>query len=162
MKKNSFDPFMINNFSNVIKQSRSVSISHGDSIDNDLMGMTFMEKSSSIRVPKVRTGLVVFIDSESLGENNELGYNLMKSFCISIANGLELPEYIFLINSGVKLIVDENLSDEFKKIKKYGTNVITSLESMKFFELDNVKMVQKWAIGDITAVLMNANKVIKL
>ena len=99
MKKNSFDPFMINNFSGIVKQSRSVSISQGDNADNDLMGMTFMEKSSSIRVPKVRTGLVILIGSESLGENNELGNTLMKSLCTAIASGVDLPEYIFLMNS---------------------------------------------------------------
>jgi len=162
MKKNSFDPFMINNFSTVIKQSKSVSISSNDNINNDLIGMTFMEKSSSMRVPKVRTGLVLLITSDSFGENNDLGNNLMKGFCESLSSGFELPEYIFFINTGVNLLNDENLVEVFRKLKKYGTNLIMSFESLEYFKLDNTKLMQKWSIGDITTVLMSANKVIKI
>lgn len=161
MKKNSFDPFMINNFTNVIKQSKSVSISANDSIDSDIMGMTFMEKSSSMRIPKVRTGLVILITADSIGENNDLGINLMKDFLESIANGVELPEYIFFMNTGVKLISNENMSEIFQQIKKYGTNLITSVESIRHFNFANCKLAQKWSIGDITTVLVSANKIIK-
>lgn len=162
MKKNSFDPFMINNFSDIVKHGRSVSISPNDTIDNDLIGMTFMEKSSSMRIPKVRTGLVLLITSTCFGQENDLGNSLMKSFCDSIASGLELPEYIFLINTGVKLISDESMVDCFKKVKKYGTNIIASFESLEYFKLGDCRFAQKWAMGDIATVLISANKVIKI
>ena len=163
MKKNSFDPFMINNFSNIIKQNREGSLPTSDIGNNELMGMTFMEKSTSMSIPKVRTGLVLLITSDSLGNSNELGISLIKNFCDSVANGLNLPEYIFLVNQGVKLITDDNLSENFRKIKKYGTNIVLSFESLEYFNLiNNVKSFKKWAIGDITTVLLNANKVIKL
>ena len=162
MKRNSFDLFMINNFSNVIKQSKSVSISPNEVVDNDVMSMTFMGKSSGMRVPKVRTGLVLLITSESLGENNDLGINLMKNCLFSISEGIELPEYIFFINTGVKLISDESVLANLEKIKKYGSNIITSMESLVYFKLNNCKVAQKWAIGDIMSILVNANKVIRI
>ena len=99
MKKNSFDPFMINNFSNFSKQSKFSSLSTPDIPNEELMSMTFMEKRTNMSIPKVRAGLVVFITSDSLGENNELGKELIKGFCESIVSGFELPEYIFFINS---------------------------------------------------------------
>lgn len=162
MKRNCFDPFMINNFTNVINESKSVSISSTESMDNDIVGMTFMEKSSSMRIPKVRTGLVLLITSDVLGENNELGINLMKDFCTAVVSGLDLPEYVFFINSGVKLIGDSGLIEKFKKLKKYGTKIITSVESLQYFNIEKNRMAQAWAIGDITTVVITASKVIKL
>ena len=162
MKKSSFDPFMINNFSGLVKHGKPVTISTSDMGENDLMGMTFVEKSSNVRIPKVRAGLVVLITSNSIGENNSLGNDLLKNFCISLSSGLELPEYIFLLNTGLKVLLDDNIVESLKKIQKYGTNVISSLESVEYFDMNNYKMIKKWAIGDMTSVLMNANKVIKI
>jgi len=163
MKKNTFDPFMINNFSNLPKQSKFSSVSTPDIPSDDLMSMTFMEKRTNMSIPKVRTGLVLFITSDSLGEDNELGRRLLKNFCESVATGFELPEYIFLINTGVKLIEDKDLIDIFKKIKKYGTNIVLSFESLKYFDMENAcKSFDKWSIGDISTILVNSKNVIKV
>lgn len=163
MKKNSFDPFMINNFSNLPKQSKFSSLSTPDIPSDDLMSMTFMEKRTNMSIPKVRTGLVLFITSNALGETNDLGKSLLKNLCESIANGFELPEYIFLVNEGIKLIEDKDLVDIFKKIKKYGTNIVLSLETLKYFAIeDGYKFFNKWSIGDITTILVNAKNVIKI
>lgn len=162
MKKNSFDPFMINNFSDIVKHGKSVSISNSDTVASDMMSITFRDKSSGMYIPKVRTGLVLLIDSEYIGEKSELGSSLMKNFLISIASGMELPEYIFFINSGVKMLGDENVLATLKQIKKYGTNLISSLESVEYFNIEKNRISTKWAIGDIATVLFNANRVIKL
>lgn len=163
MKKNSFDPFMINNFSNLPKQSKFSSLSTPEIPSDDLMGMTFLEKQTSMSLPKVRTGLVVFITSDSIGENNGLGNNLLKNFCESISNGIDLPEYIFLMNTGVKLIENEDLVDIFKKIKKCGTNIVLSYESLKYFDIEKLsKSFCKWSIGDITTILVNSKNIIKI
>jgi hypothetical protein len=163
MKKNSFDPFMINNFSNVPRQSKFSSLSTPDMANDDLMSMTFLEKRTNMSIPKVRTGLVLLITSNSFGEINDLGKELLKNFCVSVASGFELPEYMFFINTGVKLIEDKEIVDILKKIKKYGTNVVISFESVNYFGLENnCKTFNKWAIGDITAVLVNSKNVVKI
>ena len=87
---------------------------------------------------------------------------LMKNFLISIANGIELPEYIFFINSGVKIFNDQNLLDTLKQIRKYGTHLISSLESVEYFNIEKNRIFTKWSIGDITAVLVNSKNVIKI
>lgn len=163
MKKNTFDPFMINNFSNLPKQSKFSSLSTPDIPSDDLVSMTFMEKRTNMSIPKVRTGLVLFITSNSLGDNNDLGNSLLKNFCESVSTGFELPEYIFLMNTGVKLIEDKEFTDIFKKIKKFGTNIVFSVESLKYFDMEkDCRAFNKWAIGDITTVLVNSKNVIKV
>lgn len=163
MKKNSFDPFMINNFSNLPNQSKFSSLSTPDIPSDDLMSMTFMEKRTNMSIPKVRTGLVIFITSTSIGENNDLGNNLLKNFCESISTGIELPEYVFLMNEGVRLIENEDLVNIFKKIKKCGTNIVLSFESLKYYDIEKLcKSFSKWSIGDITTVMLNSKNVIKL
>lgn len=162
MKKSNFDPFMINDFSNIIKQNRGMSLPATDIGNNELVGMTFMEKTTNMSVPKVRTGLVLLISSDCLGTSRDLGVLLLKNFFDSLANGLDLPEYIFLISDGIKLILDKNVLDNFKKMKKYGTNVVVSYESLEYFNmLDSCKSV-KWSIGEMTSILVRANQVIKI
>lgn len=163
MKRNNFDPFMINNFSNLSKQSKFSSLPTNEIQSDELMSMTFMEKRTNMSIPKVRTGLVLFVTSNSLGENNELGISLIKNLCNSVSTGLDLPEYIFLINTGVRLIEDKDIMDTFKRMKKYGTNIVLSFESLKYFEIEECsKSFAKWSIGDITTVLVNSKNVIKI
>jgi hypothetical protein len=162
MKKNTFDPFMINNFSNITKRTKSTSVVEENS-NSDFVGMTFIEKSMSIRTPKAKSGLVLLIESESMGEENELGKKLMRDFFISILSGIEFPEYIIFVNTGVKILDDVELKQTLKLIKKYGTNLIASHESVEFLgvTIEN-KLAQKWSVGDITMLIMNANKVIRI
>lgn len=163
MKKSNFDPFMINDFSNIIKQNRSMSLPATDVCNNELIGMTFMEKATNMSVPKIRTGLVLLISCDYLGTSKDLGVLLLKNFCDSLTNGLDLPEYIFLISDGTKLLLDESMLDDFKKMKKYGTNIVASYESLEYFNmLDSCKSVKKWSIGEMTSVLVRANQVIKI
>lgn len=162
MKKNTFDPFMINNFSNITKQAKSISIPENNS-NNELAGMNFIEKSINIRTPKTKRGVILLIDSNSIGESNELGKKLIKDFVFSIADGLEFPEYILFVNTGVELLKDNELKENLKKIKKYGTNLVASYESIEFFGLtDEAKFMKKLSIGEIAMLTINANKVIKV
>lgn len=162
MKKNTFDPFMINNFSSITKQTKSTSIVE-ESGNSDFAGMTFIEKSISIRTPKAKSGLVLLIESESMGEDKELGKKLMKDFFISISSGIEFPEYIMFVNTGVKILNDIDLKQPLKLIKKYGTNLIASYESLEFLGLTiENKLAQKWSVGDMTMLIMNTNKVIRI
>ena len=162
MKKNTFDPFMINNFSNITKRTKSMSIGEENS-NSDFVGMTFIEKSTNMRTPKSKSGLVLLIESDSIGTDSELGKKLMKDFVISISEGLELPEYIVFMNTGIHILMDIELKESLKLLKKYGTNLIASYESLEFigFTIEN-KLAQKWSVGDITMIIMNANKVIRL
>ena len=163
MRKNSIDPFMINNFSNLPRQSKFSSLSTSDMQNEDLVSMTFVEKRTNMSLPKVRTGLVILVTSDSIGENNELGSRLLKSFCESISSGFELPEYIFLMNTGIKIIEDKGVVELFRRLKKSGTNVILSFESLQYFGIEaEYKAFAKWAMGDITSVLVNSKNIIKI
>lgn len=163
MKKNNFDPFMINNFSSLIKNSSSISLPDEGNINNDLISMNFLEKSISIRTPKVKPGLVLVLTSNSFGDNIELGHSVMKGFLTTISGGLDLPEHIIFMNTGVKLTVDKDFTSILRKIKKYGTNMIASLEAIEYFEMfEDCKLAQKWSVGEITTMIMSANKLIKI
>ena len=67
------------------------------------------------------------------------------------------------MNTGVKLLEDNNVLETLKIIKKHVSNIVMSFESLQYFGLENsCKAFNKWSIGDITTILVNAKNVIKI
>lgn len=160
MKKNIFDPFMQVNFENAIKESKPVEgIKNSNSFNNS--EVVFMEKRVSFRTPQIVPGFVILITSESIGENNQVGKELLRDFLLEITNLLDLPEYVIFVNDGVKVL--KNNIEIIKNIKKLGTKISVSNESLDTFNVStNFEFVYKVSSTDIAKKMLFAKKFLKL
>lgn len=111
-------------------------------------------------------GVVVVIASEFLGrgELTQLGSVLMQSFLHSL-NGLSArPETVIFINSGVKLVTRDSLSQEdLRRLNESGVELLACGTCLSYFGLiDRVAVGQVSNMATIAETLLHAEKVINL
>ena len=161
MKKNIFDPFMQINFENAIKESKPVNNEKNTYNSFDNSETLFMEKRVSFRTPQIIVGFVVLVTSESIGDSNKIGKTLLKDVVNEISDLMDLPEYIIFTNDAVKFL-DENV-EMVRKIRKLGTKIVISSESLNFFNISNkFDFASKLSSSDIAKRVLLAKKLLKL
>lgn len=81
---------------------------------------------------------VVLIGSDKLGtDDDKLGHILMSSFLRLLGQREELPKYVVLWNSGVKLAVRDTETAEFvKALQEKGVSVILCRTCVEYFGLE--------------------------
>ena len=121
----------------------------------------FFEKRVSFRIPQVVPGFVMLITSESIGDSNDVGKLLLKDFLVEVYNSMDLPEYIIFVNDAVKCV--ESNIDGLRKVKKFGTKIIVSIESLDFFNISsNFEFANKLSSSDIAKKMIFAKKLLKI
>lgn len=111
-----------------------------------------------------KSGLVVAIDSECMGDGSEeLGKTLMKGFIYAVSQLEVLPRTIVFYNGGAKIPVEGSVSlEDLKAMEAAGVEIITCGTCLNFYELTD-----KLAVGSVTNMynivetLAKAGKVIK-
>jgi selenium metabolism protein YedF len=107
---------------------------------------------------------VIFITSETMGDgDDELGRLLLKNYLITLTEMSDLPEAIFLVNAGVKLVCEgSELLEVFDKIGCLGVDIAACGLCLEFYHLS-----QKQAAGrttnmvEIATALQSADGVIR-
>ena len=161
MKKNIFDPFMQINFDSAIKNTKPMNNLGETNSSISSSEMVFLEKRINFKTPQIVPGFVVMITSDSIGDSNKVGKTLLKDFFVEINNLIDLPEYIIFVNEAVKCI--ENNTSILKNIRKFGTKVIISKESLEFFDISgNFEFANKLSSADIAKKMIFAKKLLKL
>ena len=114
--------------------------------------------------PDARGGLVVAVDSETMGRgSDELGKLLMKSFLFAAGQLPQLPKTMLFYNGGAKLTVEGSASlEDLKGLEAQGVEILTCGTCLNFYGL-----AEKLAVGGVTNMyaiveaLAGAGKVIK-
>jgi len=164
MKKNIFDPFMQINFENAIKESKPTESSKENYNSFDGTESLFTEKRISFRTPQIMPGFTILVISESLGDKNEIGKKLLKDVIIEISDLIDLPEYIIFANNSVKFL-DDNLDiiKKIKELKKFGTKILVSNESLKNCNMSNsFEFAVKLSSSDIAKRILAAKRLLQL
>lgn len=135
--------------------------SEGDGFHVILTPDTSQQSDSNQAVTR-RT--VVFITAETMGSgDDELGRLLLKNFLITMTEMTDLPEAIYLVNAGVKLVCEgSELLEVFDKLGCLGIDIAACGLCLEFFHLK-----EKHSLGrttnmlEIAAALQNADGIIK-
>ena len=111
-------------------------------------------------------GSVLFIGSDVIGrgENYELGSLLMQKFLHEVGGHRQAPMALVLMNNGVKLVVEGSLvAGELKRLEENNIEILACGTCLSRLQLTDQVIAGKISnMSDITAILLNATKVISL
>ena len=111
------------------------------------------------------TGLVLFIRSDTIGHgDDELGANLMTTFIYHLYEADTTPDFVILMNAGVKLATEgSEFLDDLKQLESKGTEILACGTCLSFFEIKEKQRVGKASnMLEITKTLLEAAKVITI
>lgn len=111
----------------------------------------------------VSSNYVVFLGKNYIGEGSqELGQNLMRMFLYTLTESEDLPTHILMMNSGVKLAVeDEQAVTHLKTLKEKGIEILVCGTCLNYFNLaEQLKIGTVSNMFDIAEQMKKAGKVI--
>ncbi|MBQ7668752.1 MAG: hypothetical protein IJS47_05450 [Clostridia bacterium] len=163
MKKNVFDPFMQVNFTSSEKQSKPVQNISQVTGFSDSSETLFLDKKIAFRPPCVMQGFVVLVKSKSIGSDNVVGGKLLKDIILEMVSMIDLPEYIILANDAVELLKDDrDILNTLKNMKRFGTKVVLSKESMEYFKIAQEDFSYKWSSSEIAQKVVLSKRFLEL
>ncbi len=112
---------------------------------------------------KLDSDFVVFLGKTYIGEGSEeLGQNLMRMFLYTLTETSELPTHILLMNSGVKLAVeDEQAVEHLKRLSEKGIEIMVCGTCLNYFGIaEQLKIGNVSNMFDIAGKMQAAGKVI--
>jgi len=115
-------------------------------------------------IPATARRTVVFITSETMGHgDDDLGRLLQKNYLITLTEMTELPETIYLVNAGVKLVcTGSELLEIFDKLGCQGIDIAACGLCLEFFHLkDKLAVGRTTNMLEIASALQNADGVIR-
>ena len=109
---------------------------------------------------------VVFIASEYVGEDRELGKILIKGFIKTFLNADPLPAKMVLVNTAVKLAcrgADEEILGALKELQQKGVEIICCATCLNYYNLlDELEIGVASNAYDVVQSLADADSVIRL
>ncbi len=106
---------------------------------------------------------VLLISTDQLGTgSSELGKMLMRNFIYTLTKRDKFPKSIVLMNSGVKLSINDSpVIEELEELQEYGVQILVCGTCLDYFELkDQQKAGQVSNMYDISDLLLTAGRVI--
>ena len=107
----------------------------------------------------------LFVGSEGIGQGDPvLGASLLKMCLYTLTQGEDLPDYILMMNGGVKAAVEhEQAIEHLKELEARGTTVLVCGACLNFFGMtDDLKAGTLSNMYDILTAMQNVDKVISL
>ena len=107
----------------------------------------------------------LFIGKNFIGDGSEeLGGSLMTMFFYTLAESNDAPRYILFMNSGVKLVVEnDQVVEHLQTLQAKGSEILVCGTCLKFFDLEgNQKIGTVSNMYDISERMHMADKVITL
>lgn len=107
---------------------------------------------------------IVYISSETMGSgDDELGRLLLKNYLITLTEMYDLPEAIFLVNAGVKVVCEgSELLEVFDKIGCMGVDIAACGLCLEFFHLkDKLATGRTTNMLEIATALQTADGIIR-
>ena len=107
----------------------------------------------------------LFVGSEGIGQGDPvLGASLLKMCLYTLTQGEDLPDYILMMNGGVKAAVEhEQAIEHLKELEARGTTVLVCGACLNFFGMtDDLKAGTLSNMYDILTAMQKVDKVISL
>jgi selenium metabolism protein YedF len=108
---------------------------------------------------------VVLIRSDTIGQgDDELGATLMMNFLHHLSSAEPAPQFVVLMNAGVKLAVEgSEVLDSLQRLEERGTTVLACGTCLQFFKLDDKQKAGKTSnMPEIIKTLLDSSKVITI
>ena len=112
-----------------------------------------------------RAGTVIFFSSDLVGTGDpELGGALMKAFLFTCAEGEVTPETLIFMNSGVRLVTDnEETAASVKRLEERGASVVACGTCLDFYGLkESLKAGRVGNMYEIHSILAGAGHLISI
>lgn len=107
----------------------------------------------------------LFLGSEGIGQGDPvLGASLLKMCLYTLTQGEDLPDYILMMNGGVKAAVEhEQAIEHLKELEARGVSVLVCGACLNFFGMtDDLKAGTLSNMYDILTAMQTVDKVISL
>lgn len=119
----------------------------------------------NLEMPGNNKAWAIFIGKEEIGEgSSDLGKTLLKMFLYTLTEAEDVPDYIFLMNSGVKIAVDnEQNAEQLKILCSKGSKVLVCGACLNFFEvIDMLQVGEVSNMYEIVSAMKAVDKMIML
>lgn len=103
--------------------------------DKDLFYI-YITKNSDTIINDVQLNDVLVINSESMGEDKELGKTLIQACIHTLCDIDNIPQKIIFYNSGVKLFTNEQISNDLISLKNLGTEIILCGACVQHYDIN--------------------------
>ena len=105
------------------------------------------EEEAPACAPDARTGTVVVIASDKMGEGaEELGKTLLKAFVFSLTQQDKLPKTVLFYNGGASLTCEGSpMLEDLKTLESEGVEIMTCGTCLNYYGL-----TEKLAVGSVT------------
>lgn len=111
------------------------------------------------------TGTAIFITADQLGiSDEEPGKNLMNNYIHALAQLPAAPDAIMLVNTGVKLAIDDSEAfEDLKTISERGCDVLSCGMCLNYYGLTESLAVGRISnMAEITGIMTSAKRTITL
>ena len=136
-------------------------------VDNEIAveNLTKFAKVKNYTVNSKKEGkdYIVEISSETMGNNEELGAILMKSFIFSLTKQDVLPDEMIFYNEGVKITTTKSETlEDLKYLANNGVEIVSCGTCLDFFHLkEELQVGSVTNMYDIVERMEKADKIIK-
>ena len=117
------------------------------------------------RKPAGKTSLAIVLTSDKWGsEDEELGRILMRDLLQTLAEKKELPQWIFLVNAGVRLgLKNAKCLELLQNLEGMGVKILVSKTSLYHFGVETeLRVGEAVTMFDMVAAMYRAEKLISM
>lgn len=107
---------------------------------------------------------VLFITNNRFGTGDPaLGYLLIRGFFQTLIQQSPLPQVVLFMNSGVKLLVDEEIQGSLQQLEEMGVQLLGCGTCLDYYEVkQDLKVGKVSNMKEITAFLLGSQEVVTL
>lgn len=148
---------------NVLKLADSLNMEAVAREDDGVFAITILKEEGKDALLANTAGKTLLVTADTFGRGSEeLGALLMKSFFYALAESDRLPEAVYLVNGGVKLVCDGSpVLDSLGKLVELGVEVHSCGLCLDFFLLkENLRVGHVTNMYAIVERLMSSMPVI--
>jgi selenium metabolism protein YedF len=148
---------------NLLKLADSLNMATVCREENGIYAVSLLKERANYAGVEDTVGKTLLVTADTFGRGDEeLGALLIKSFFYALAESDKLPEAVYLVNAGVKLVCDGSpVLDSMGKLVELGVEVNSCGLCLDFFQLkDNLRVGTVTNMYAIVERLMNSRPVI--
>lgn len=122
---------------NITKMANDLKISVESTKSNDQLFYVYTSKDSDIIINNIELKNTLVLRSQFMGQDHELGSNLMQACIHTLQDINNIPKTIILYNSAVNLFNNESIRNDFVTLENMGVEIISCGACIDFYTIDN-------------------------
>ncbi|MFV0424831.1 MAG: sulfurtransferase-like selenium metabolism protein YedF [Bacilli bacterium] len=145
---------------NITKMAKDLNCQIEVTKSNDTLFYVYTSNTGDLKITEINFKNVLVLNSEFMGENQELGASLMQACIHTLCDIDNIPKTIVLYNSAVKLFENnENIYNDFENLEKMGVEIISCGACINFYNITkNVGRITN--MYEILQILSSDEKII--